>query len=136
MGQMNVDRSSLELLLRLARFGETVSEALSQTPSGASVTDNVSIAMLCHLELYGPQRPIDIVEFTGLTSGGVTKLVTRLESSGLVERERHALEHDKRAVYVSLTEEGHDLMRTFSLVLRDRFSDAAVVIKELNRFVE
>ena len=60
--------------------------------------------MLLHRD--GPQRPTQIAELTGLTSGGATKLITRLENAGLVVREGGTIPADGRAVVVSLTRLG------------------------------
>ena len=136
MGSINDDRTTLELLLRLAEFGGVVSEALSRACGGAAVVDNVSVIVLCQLELTGPLRPTDIADLTGLTSGGVTKVITRLENAGFITREQHALEQDKRAVSVELTDSGHELMRGFAHELGIRISDAGLLIKELNRLVD
>ena len=64
---------------------------------------NVSIATLTLLYTNGPQRPTQIAELTGLTSGGATKLITRLENAGLVGREAGTVPADARAVVVFLT---------------------------------
>lgn len=135
MGQSEGDRENLELLLRLAEFGTTVSAALRSTPDGALVSDNISVLVLSHLELDGPKRPSEFVQITGMSSGGVTKVITRLENAGLAARDRGFHEQDGRAVVVSLTDRGHTLMRAFSRELDLRISDAAVLIKELNRLI-
>ena len=123
-------------MLRLTDFGRVVSEALRQVEGGAGATDNISIVLMCNLELDGPMRPNRIMEITGLSSGGVTKVVTRLETAGLVARENQALTDDRRAVSVSLTNEGHTVLRDFAHVLDARIADSAVLLRELNRLVE
>lgn len=135
MGQNNDYMDNIELLLRLSQFGEIVSDALRKTAGGIDVTDNVSIHTMCLLEVSGPLRPNDLVELTGLTSGGVTKVVTRLETVGLVTRTRCTVPEDRRAVEVALTDKGHGIMHSFARELGLRISDASVLVKELNRLV-
>lgn len=136
MGQIDDDRSSLELLLQLAEFGRLISQALNQAAQGADVTDNVSVAVMCEIELHGPLRPSDIVELTGLTTGGATKVIDRLEDAGLAVRLKRALATDRRAVVVSLTEKGHDLTRSFSRELSVRISETSRIVKEMSQLLE
>lgn len=129
------DRDNLELLLRLAEFDELVTEAVRGTAGGVDVTDNVSLAVLCRLEIEGLSRPTDIAEFTGLTSGGVTKLVSRLEDAGLVTRRYGAFSDDRRGVAVSLSTKGEVLVRDFARELGLRISEAGPLIKEMSRLL-
>ena len=130
------DRDSLELLVRLAEFGELVTDAVRQTTGGMDLSDNLSVVILCRLELDGPLRPTDIIEFTGLTSGGVTKVVSRLEDSGLVTRRYGAFAEDRRGVAISLTPKGEALIRSFAGELGIRISEAGPLIKDMNRLLE
>jgi DNA-binding MarR family transcriptional regulator len=72
------------------------------------LVSNVSISTLMLLHRDGPQRPKRIAELTGLTSGGATKLITRLDPAGLVDREAGAVATDGRAIVVSLTDFGRE----------------------------
>jgi len=80
------DRDTIEPLVKLAEFDELITDAVRQAEGGMDLTDSVSVVMLCRLELGRPLRPTDIMEFSGLTSGGVAKAVSRLEAVGLVTR--------------------------------------------------
>jgi len=55
------------------------------------------------LELMGPLTPGKLAECTGLTTGGVTVVLDRLERAGLVRRERNP--HDRRSVLIHLQPE-------------------------------
>jgi DNA-binding MarR family transcriptional regulator len=76
-----------------------------------------------------------------LSRGGVTKLVDRLESAGLLRRER--AEDDGRGFYAALTDAGEDMLRrmwpVYARILRqalvDTLSDeeAAVISAGLAR---
>ncbi|MCL1599618.1 MAG: MarR family transcriptional regulator, partial [Actinomycetia bacterium] len=98
--------------------------------------DNVSIFVMCSLELDGPKRPGEISILTGLSSGGVTKVVSRLEDAGLVTRADHALPQDRRAVTVTLTAKGHELTGRFAHELALRRSETDLLVKELMRLTD
>ena len=124
------------MLLRIAEYGNLIIDALSRAPDGTLVADNVSILVPCHLELDGPKRPTELAEIIDMTSGGVSKVITRLENAGFAEQARGALYEDKRAVSVGLTDKGHALMRSFDLELGALLSETTVLIKDLNQYVE
>lgn len=127
-------RQTEELLLRLAEFGNVVSEALSELTEG-DIVSNVSIVTLCVLDLEGPQRPTDIQERTRLSSGGVTKLVDRLQEAGLVTRAYGTVPGDNRGVLVSISDRGRRLVSDFSEVLTARLEDTQVLLKEIDRLL-
>lgn len=127
-------RQTEELLLRLAEFGNVVSEALSELTEG-DIVSNVSIVTLCVLDLEGPQRPTDIQERTRLSSGGVTKLVDRLQEAGLVTRAYGTVPGDNRGVLVSISDRGRRLVSDFSDVLTARLEDTQVLLKEIDRLL-
>jgi MarR family transcriptional regulator, organic hydroperoxide resistance regulator len=52
------------------------------------------------LDLFGPLTPSEIARYGGLTSGGVTVVVDRLEDGGYVRRKRSA--KDRRSVTVEI----------------------------------
>lgn len=127
-------RQTEELLLRLAEFGNVVSEALSELTEG-DIVSNVSIVTLCVLDLEGPQRPTDIQDRTRLSSGGVTKLVDRLQEAGLVTRAYGTVPGDNRGVLVSISDRGRRLVSDFSDVLTARLEDTQVLLKEIDRLL-
>jgi MarR family transcriptional regulator, organic hydroperoxide resistance regulator len=52
------------------------------------------------LDLLGPMTPGALAQCSGLSSGGVTVVLDRLEGAGYVRREAHP--HDRRSVLVHL----------------------------------
>lgn len=52
------------------------------------------------LELMGPSTPGELARFTGLTTGGVTVMLDRLEKGGYLKREPNP--RDRRSVLVHL----------------------------------
>ena len=73
-------------------FNQRVAERVGINP-----TDMQCIHLL---QLMGPVTPGRLAESTGLTTGGVTVALDRLEKAGLVRRERNP--QDRRSVLVDL----------------------------------
>lgn len=65
--------------------------------AGLSLTD---MQMIHVLQLYGPATPSRLAEWTGLTSGGVTVALDRLEKAGCIRREPNPA--DRRSLLVML----------------------------------
>ncbi len=103
-GMSNVE----DALLAMTKYGQSMHEAGIGILGSDELVSNVSISTFVLLHRDGPQRPTRIAEMTGLTSGGTTKLITRLETAGLVVREEGAVPSDGRAIVVSLTETGNE----------------------------
>lgn len=129
------NREVAELLLKLAEFGQVVSGALAEVAQEEGLVSNTHLVVLCRLELYGPQRPSEIMEVTGLTSGGVTKLIDRLEKAGWVERLDDAVPGDGRGVVVELTERGQESLRSMVNVLAERLGETRALVREMNQLL-
>jgi DNA-binding MarR family transcriptional regulator len=86
-------------------------------------------------------RMAELARNLTLSRGGLTKLVDRLETAGLIERE--PAEHDGRGLYAALTTSGDQMLRrmwpVYSRVLRETFAgamsaeEAAVIGAALDR---
>jgi DNA-binding MarR family transcriptional regulator len=64
---------------------------------GLTLTD---MQMIHVLQLYGPATPSRLAAWTGLTSGGVTVALDRLEKAGYIQREPNPA--DRRSLLVTL----------------------------------
>jgi DNA-binding MarR family transcriptional regulator len=64
---------------------------------GLGLTDMQMVHML---QLYGPSTPSRLAAWTGLSSGGVTVALDRLEKAGYVRRKSHPT--DRRSLLVAL----------------------------------
>jgi len=64
---------------------------------GLGLTD---MQMIHTLQLYGPSTPSRLAEWTGLSSGGVTVALDRLEKGGYIRREPNP--NDRRSLLVTL----------------------------------
>jgi DNA-binding MarR family transcriptional regulator len=86
-------------------------------------------------------RMAELARNLTLSRGGMTKLVDRLETAGLLQRE--PAEHDGRGLYATLTPAGDQMLRrmwpVYSRVLRETFAramsaeEAATVAAALER---
>ena len=93
-----------------ARLHEAVIGCLRQFIAGSilynqQIADRVGLRlsdMQCinALELMGPSTPGELARFTGLTTGGVTVMLDRLEKGGYLKREPNP--RDRRSVLVHL----------------------------------
>src|SRR5580704_4217115 len=65
--------------------------------AGLGLTD---MQMLHMLQLYGPSTPSHLAKWTGLSSGGVTVALDRLEKAGYLRREPNP--EDRRSLLIAL----------------------------------
>ncbi len=123
--------SALRTLRLTADLGRAVTGMMAAELGDVELAGNSSVGALCALELRGPLQPRDLQRLTGLSSGGVTKLLDRLEASRLVEREYDAVPGDRRAVLVRVTPEGHRAARRLAAALDDHADALRALLAEL-----
>ncbi len=99
------DAATARIIVALGDAGRIISEAVRSSTGLKLLNDNSTMVAFLLLWLSGPMRPGEIAEAMGITTGGSTKIVTKLETNGLVSR-LHDADPDGRAVIVSLTEKG------------------------------
>ena len=119
------------VLLQFARFGSAVSNALVEATNQPEFVTNAPVLVLCLLDLDGPTRPGAIADVVGLTSGGTTKLLDRMESAGLIHRTYGAIDGDHRGVQVELSVRGRTLLRQATAALIAHLPDATTTVKEI-----
>ncbi len=112
-----------DVLLTWTEHAQPIHKVAIGAIGSDSLVSNEVVATLLLLYRDGPQRPTRIAELTRLTSGGATKLITRLEMAGLVVREADAVPTDGRAVVVSLTKSGNEKMEEFVAVVAPYVED-------------
>jgi len=135
MGETS-EHPTARLMLLLAEFGETVSQAMKEATGEPDLVGNAPIRVLATLDLSGPQRPADLAELTGMSSGGLSKLLDRMEEAGAIEREQAAVPGDRRGVLVSLTDRGRALLRTFTEELALRLPATKRLVAEIAAVLE
>jgi DNA-binding MarR family transcriptional regulator len=128
--------SAARLLLLLAEFGSTVSNAMKAAVGEAELVGNTPILIMCHIDLHGPQRPVNLEKLTGLTSGGLSHMLDRMEGLGVVERGRQAVRGDRRGVLVSLTVDGTALLKAMTAELERRVPETRALVEEIVRVLE
>jgi MarR family transcriptional regulator, organic hydroperoxide resistance regulator len=72
------------------------------------------------LELMGPSTPGELARFTGLTTGGVTVMLDRLEKGGYLKREPNP--RDRRSVLVRLNPTKAKKVRAFYGEVNERMA--------------
>jgi DNA-binding MarR family transcriptional regulator len=122
---------TLQVVAQLGRLGTRMSGAIARQVGDDPAVRSLPATVLADLELNGPLRPVDIQEATGLTSGGVTKLLDRLEASGIIERSHGKVPGDRRAILVTLTAEGRRINGIFALAVLDECDDVRQTLSRL-----
>ena len=113
-----------------AQLHEAVIGSLRQFIAGSilynqQIADRVGLRlndMQCinALELMGPSTPGELARFTGLTTGGVTVMLDRLEKGGYLKREPNP--RDRRSVLVHLNAAKAKKMQTFYEEINERMA--------------
>lgn len=97
MSTRKVATSSLQHAVRLFIAGASFMSQRAADALGLHPTDMQFINLL---DLLGPMTPGALAQWSGLTSGGVTVVLDRLESAGYTRREANP--RDRRSVLVHL----------------------------------
>ena len=100
------------------RLMNAVSAFFSQTIADRLQMSSHELESMDLLNLHGPMTPGRLAELTGLTSGGVTRLVDRLERDGFVRRVHDPT--DRRRVIIELIppEVAHRIVPMFNGMAR------------------
>lgn len=119
------------LVLQMASLGSGISAAMAEAIGSPEFVTNAPLLVLCLLDLDGPARPSAIAGVVGLTSGGTTKLLDRLEEAGLIERSYGAIETDHRGVQVAVTAAGRRTLRTAAGALVEHLPDVSDLVANI-----
>jgi MarR family transcriptional regulator, organic hydroperoxide resistance regulator len=85
---------------------------------GLHVTDLQCVNIL---DLLGPLRPGELAEMTGLTTGGVTVVLDRLEKARYIRREPNP--NDRRSVFVRVVPARLRKLEAHYRVIQERLGD-------------
>ena len=83
-------RETRHFLAEAILFNQQLADRLGINP--------IDYQVLNLLDLFGPATPGDLAQLTGLSSGGMTVVIDRLEQAHYIERERNP--RDRRSVIV------------------------------------
>ena len=119
------------LVLQMASLGAGVSTAIAAATGEPDLVANAPMQVMCLLDLDGPARPSAIADVVGLTSGGTTKLLDRLESAGMIERSYGVIDDDHRGVLVTLAPAGRQMVRTAAQAMVNHLPDASDLVKSV-----
>lgn len=101
-----LDTSPMEIFARLSRVQHLAQRVVTETLAEHGLT-LAGFDVLASLRRSGPPyrcTPSELARISLLSTGGITFRLDRLESAGLIERERD--EHDRRVLYSKLTKKG------------------------------
>jgi DNA-binding MarR family transcriptional regulator len=124
------------LLLLMSDYGQIASAAMMDASPDPELVSDASVVVLCSLDLDGPRRPGVLQQLTGLSSGGVSKLLDRMESAGVVKRAYGGVPGDNRGVLVSITRRGRALMSRFSAAVANQLPESRALVKEISGLLE
>jgi DNA-binding MarR family transcriptional regulator len=120
----------LRLHSALCRGGVIVDLALAGDPT-TKLRETAEVGVLLLLTQKEPMRPREVSELAGLSSGGTTKLLDRMEGSGLIERTYGELLEDRRAVTIRITDDGRSAVDVAEGLIRGTARDLVPVLGEL-----
>lgn len=101
---MNDRPLGLLIWLRMARFVQRSNQISNEflSHSGLSVAQ---FEVLSHIKAYQPVTQTDLASRLVVTGGGISRMLSRLESCGLISRET-----EWKTKYISLTDMGGELL--------------------------
>jgi DNA-binding MarR family transcriptional regulator len=131
------DRELIErLLVQLAMLGSTITNALAANTNSEEFIGDGPLLVLCVLDLEGPQRPASLQQLVGLTSGGTSRLLDRMEGANLVTRAYGTIDRDSRGVEVSLTDTGRAAIRRATTAVAKVLPESKAVAKDIVAIIE
>ena len=107
-------------LAELHEFSLSLTE-LIELVQGSHFSTNAEVQTLIALSVDGPQRPGVLARDAGVTAGGMTNLLDRLQTAGFVTRTRPC-GGDRRSVTIELTAKGREVADRTAAAVRLSFS--------------
>lgn len=130
MVEKDAVRAAQHVLVAFGRMGQVMHRAIASV-IGDGLTSNPPVTTMLQIALDGPMRPGQIQDLTGLSSGGVSKMLDRMEGAGLVARRHGALATDRRASVVTLTPKGQRAAAAIAEQFLAVLGEVAVLLKEV-----
>ncbi|MEN9647180.1 MAG: hypothetical protein RL238_3849 [Actinomycetota bacterium] len=124
-----------QAMVLVRRMSQVLNDGIDR--AGLSeVRGNAEIRVCLALYRGGALRPRDLQDAAGLTSGGLTKLLDRLQAAELVRRSDRGSATDGRAVEVRLTNAGRRTVTRLIDVIDAGHDDVRPFAKEILMLVE
>jgi DNA-binding MarR family transcriptional regulator len=79
------------------------------------------LRLLAMVDKTDVQHVTEVADFLNVSNAAASKAVDRLVRRGVIERRES--EHDRRAVHLLLTDEGHGVIEKFEAIQHDIFAD-------------
>jgi DNA-binding MarR family transcriptional regulator len=124
------------ILLDLIDLGRHAGGAVAARLSDREHVNNTDIAVVCQLAVTRPRRPRDLMLASGLSSGGMTRLLDRLEQAGIVARAVREVPADRRAIVISLTPEGRRMATDMGLAVEDARDRMRTIIADISALLD
>ena len=105
-------------------------------PVDPTLANTSAALVLAHLAATGPKRPRDVRSAIGLTTGGVSNMLARLEAAGVVSRASTPDGGDARAVRIELTARGTAVEPELTAAIVERARASAPIVRELRLLLE
>jgi DNA-binding MarR family transcriptional regulator len=125
------EAEAIRFLRRTGSLGHEISVNMVARVGDMDLVGNLQVLVASELFLHGHRRPVEIQTATGMTSGGVTKLLDRMEAVGLIERAHGVVPGDRRAIVVRLTDDGVRYARLLVAGLLDSLDATRVIVRDL-----
>jgi DNA-binding MarR family transcriptional regulator len=127
--------SARQLLMFTTRIDRSAASALTSVAPSPDLETNTAMVTLCALEAEGALRPGQVQHMTGLSSGGVSKMLDRLEQHGVLKRAYGGVAGDNRGVLVKLTPKGRTLVERFGEAMVERLPGVDELSAGFNRLL-
>lgn len=124
------EQLELRVLRALRRIIQAIDIHSRKLAQQHDITSPQLVTLLCVAD-EGPLTPSAIAERVHVSSGTVVGILHRLESKKLVRRDRDT--HDRRLVYVTITEQGRALAQSAPSPLQDSFAEALQSLPDLEQ---
>jgi DNA-binding MarR family transcriptional regulator len=119
---------ALVVIDALAALGNSLVAQMAATAPPAVIESSRSLWALLYIRNGGTARPGELGDHIAMSSGGVTKLLDRLEHLGYLSR-RYCLAEDRRGVEVALTATGTSLVDSLVEGLASQSEDIVDVMQ-------
>jgi DNA-binding MarR family transcriptional regulator len=129
---MSLSRHQIaDLFLRMAHVGIQITTDLTTVFPEPGLVRNSTVATLLRLYDEGALRPVELMDSTGVTRGGMTKIIDHLEEAGLVERWDDPSDDDGRSVRARLTPAGHKRVKDMLDVIEPAMEKFLVDLEQI-----